>query len=80
MYTTANYSDIFMGDKPSLSILLKDIPSKVVINILAILNSELYLNGDKIQTQANLLKLITKNFINSDRLELEEGLRILLKN
>ncbi len=79
MYTTANYSDIFVGDKPSLNKLLKDIPSKVVINILAILNSELYLNGDKIQTQANLLKIITKNFINSDRLEFEEGLKNFIK-
>jgi hypothetical protein len=45
------YSDLFKGEKPSLSELLSELPSELIISMLAKLNAEIYFNSNEFATQ-----------------------------
>jgi len=57
---TLAYSDIFNGEIPKIEELLKDIPSTVVISILAFINAQLY-HDDSIQTQLNVMSRLMEH-------------------
>ena len=78
-FTVPNYTDLYVGEKPILEKLLEGIPSKVVISILAILNSELYLKSDKIETQAQLFEVISQNFPKSEKYKLQSAIQDFIK-
>jgi hypothetical protein len=52
------YSDLFKGEKPSLSELLSELPSELIISILAKLNAEIYFNSNEQATQVKIFKML----------------------
>lgn len=61
LYTTLNYSDIYPGIKPSKEFLLQEIPSKILVKILSVINTELSVATD-MEVQTRMTKFITQRF------------------
>jgi hypothetical protein len=57
---TTDYADIFPGEDESIVSLLKDIPSPLLIQLIAALNSELYIRDQGMPTQIKILDLLLK--------------------
>ena len=62
MVLTFEYRHLFDEERPDVETLLKDIPSKFVIGILAIINDTLATKGTHAGTQLTLLKQLSVNF------------------
>lgn len=56
---TPSYEDIFNDKRPEISELLSEIPSSIVLRLLAYLDCQLFLN-ENIQNQVKLLKELLK--------------------
>jgi len=63
---TATFSDLFDEEEPNIKTLLQQIPSKLIITILANINSELYL-GEGNKTQIKLLERFIRRFENNTK-------------
>ena len=63
---TATFSDLFDEEEPNIKTLLQQIPSKLIITILANINSELYL-GEGNKTQIKLLEQFIRRFENNTK-------------
>jgi hypothetical protein len=61
-----SYKDIFQGGKPDILSLLHDIPSKVIIALMSIINSELFLNGKEKHSQIKIFDYVTRRFQEND--------------
>lgn len=55
---SVGYSDLFKGEKPSLHELISDLPSELIISILAKLNAEIYFNSNELTTQVKILTFL----------------------
>jgi hypothetical protein len=61
-FVTANYSDIYNGPKPTINELLEGISSKIIITLMAMINSELSDNQDDNELQKRLTLWIVQQF------------------
>lgn len=61
-YTTLNYSDIYDGIKPDIKELLKGINSKIVVILMAVINSELEDEKDVNEVQQRLTSFVMRSF------------------
>ena len=61
-YSTINYSDIYDDAKPTKEQLLEGINSKIVIVLMAVLNSELQVDSEGKGVQDGLINFVTERF------------------
>lgn len=72
------YSDIFDEEKPSINNLISDIPSKVIISLLAMMNAKLYLDEHNPEIQKELFELISRRFDKKQKYKIYTRLLTLL--
>ncbi|HMG68512.1 MAG TPA: hypothetical protein VK588_12530 [Chitinophagaceae bacterium] len=61
-----DYEEIFWGEKPEMSSLINDIPSKVIISLMSLINSELTFGINDKQSQIKLFQFISQRFGEED--------------
>lgn len=78
-HTVINYTDIYFGPKPTKEELLLGINSKIVVVLMAMINSELHSTADPFETQRHITAFITQRFPQHERNELNNGLNLFQK-
>ncbi|WP_347924733.1 hypothetical protein [Pontimicrobium sp. SW4] len=76
--SSPTYSDVFNESEPDIDLLLKDLPSKMVITILGYINSELYLSSDN-KIQIKIFEKLTRRFDSKTKILISNNIRKLVK-